>query len=375
VQSATHHGVILFFALSGFLLYLPFAAAALRGQRRPAFRAYLRNRALRILPAYWFILLCTALVLQSARQPGADGVGALTEPGLLLQNMLLIQNYDRDSFASGISPAWSLAVELIFYAALPLLVLVALKLCRRLDSRTQRRWALLAPALILGAIGLGSVALGPHGAGDDTAGSIGFDQLWGVSFFTHAHLFAIGLALAVARAEYEDGLLRLPRRWGPPTAVAMVCLGAIAVQLGMNGVFPETIQVALIAVCCGLLLALTTLGGQPRSGSPLVATLERRPLVAGGLASYSIYLWHLPVILWLRRYGLTLEGGWGALTVNLLTTAAVTGVLSWLTYRHVEKPALRLKASSRRRDGTEVVAGPATSPASDPSTVAVMPRS
>ena len=42
-------GVILFFTLSGFLLYRPFAAAAIRGQRGPEIRRYLRNRALRIL--------------------------------------------------------------------------------------------------------------------------------------------------------------------------------------------------------------------------------------------------------------------------------------------------------------------------------------
>ncbi len=65
--SQSRPGVQLFFALSGFLLYLPFAAAALRSQARPSFVAYLRNRALRIFPAYWCILLLTALVLRSAK--------------------------------------------------------------------------------------------------------------------------------------------------------------------------------------------------------------------------------------------------------------------------------------------------------------------
>ena len=83
LQSSTHHGVILFFTLSGFLLYLPFAAAALRDRPRPSIRAYLRNRALRILPAYWVILLCTALVLQAARIPG-EGSGAVSYTHLTL---------------------------------------------------------------------------------------------------------------------------------------------------------------------------------------------------------------------------------------------------------------------------------------------------
>src|SRR6266702_5271766 len=53
-------GVVLFFTLSGFLLYRPFAAAILRAELRPSLRSYVRNRALRIVPAYWFILLACA---------------------------------------------------------------------------------------------------------------------------------------------------------------------------------------------------------------------------------------------------------------------------------------------------------------------------
>jgi len=45
-------GLTLFFALSGFLLYRPFAAALLDRRAMPGSRAYLRNRALRIIPAY-----------------------------------------------------------------------------------------------------------------------------------------------------------------------------------------------------------------------------------------------------------------------------------------------------------------------------------
>ena len=59
-------GVTLFFALSGFLLYRPFAAAIARAEALPSIPAYLRNRALRILPAYWVILLASAFVLATA---------------------------------------------------------------------------------------------------------------------------------------------------------------------------------------------------------------------------------------------------------------------------------------------------------------------
>src|SRR5215211_1360916 len=58
-------GVTLFFALSGFLLYRPFAASVVRAQPMPRVSEYLRNRALRILPAYWVILLLVAVVLDA----------------------------------------------------------------------------------------------------------------------------------------------------------------------------------------------------------------------------------------------------------------------------------------------------------------------
>src|SRR5215204_2738054 len=57
-------GVVLFFTLSGFLLYRPFVAGLLGHRPHPQFARYLRNRFLRIAPAYIVILLSAALVLR-----------------------------------------------------------------------------------------------------------------------------------------------------------------------------------------------------------------------------------------------------------------------------------------------------------------------
>src|SRR4051794_29749582 len=56
-------GVTLFFCLSGFLLYRPFAAALVRGTRPPPRARYALRRLLRIAPAYWLVLVVTALTL------------------------------------------------------------------------------------------------------------------------------------------------------------------------------------------------------------------------------------------------------------------------------------------------------------------------
>ena len=108
VAADLRFGLILFFVLSGFLLFRPFAAAALTGSSRPRTRAYLTNRALRILPAYWAILLLVGFVLQSAVLDGrTTTIGGPPSLHLLLADMLLVQDYDPGTLATGIGPAWS----------------------------------------------------------------------------------------------------------------------------------------------------------------------------------------------------------------------------------------------------------------------------
>ena len=170
--------------------------------------------------------------------------------------------------------------------------------------------------------------------------------VWQLSFLTHAHLFALGLALAVVRVEWQDGRLRLPAWWRPVAAVALVVVAAAIVKLGADAAIASKWQVALVAVVCGLLLALTVLP-PARSRSRLIGTLESPAFVATGLASYSVYLWHAPIILWLRVHGVTHGGGFRAFGLNLLIVGTITGSASWLTYRYVEKPALRLKSRTR----------------------------
>jgi peptidoglycan/LPS O-acetylase OafA/YrhL len=110
-------GVTLFFALSGFLLYRPFASATLRGTALPSRRSYLRNRALRILPAYWFWLFLTAVVfgLAAVRVHSSVETGRILDPLTLLAAAALIQNYIPGTLLAGIAGTWSLAVEAAFY--------------------------------------------------------------------------------------------------------------------------------------------------------------------------------------------------------------------------------------------------------------------
>src|SRR5215218_3161084 len=56
-------GVAIFFVISGFLLYRPFAAAHLDGRPGPAVAPFLRRRFVRIFPAYWVVLVIALLTV------------------------------------------------------------------------------------------------------------------------------------------------------------------------------------------------------------------------------------------------------------------------------------------------------------------------
>ena len=98
----------------------------------------------------------------------------------------------------------------------------------------------------------------------------------------------------------------------------------------------------LVAVACATLVLVTSLPGAGRRRSPGV--LEWRPLVAVGVISYSVYLWHTPVIFLLDRWGVTYHGRLGLLAC-VAVALPVTLALSALTYRFVEKPMLARKRS------------------------------
>jgi peptidoglycan/LPS O-acetylase OafA/YrhL len=349
-------GVVLFFTLSGFLLYRPFVASILRGKPMPSARKYLRNRALRIAPAYLVILLLVALVLRSALiydRAGALRSAALTEPGLLARNALLVQNYTPSSVLTGIGPAWSLAVEVVFYLALPGLALLAWMLARSTSTREGRRAAALAPALLMLAVGVSGKLVAAHvfHPGIYHGWKADWQSVVERSFWCHADLFVFGMALAVLRVDAEDGLLRFAR--GVRTAAAPLGLLAYLATARMTGDSEQlgySFYNTLMAFAFACLLALVVLPTRSTRPSVLVSVLETRPFVWAGLISYSVFLWHEPLVRWLQGHGRTTAGATG-LGTNTVLLLALTAALSTLTYRWVELPALRRKGGVRRDRG------------------------
>jgi peptidoglycan/LPS O-acetylase OafA/YrhL len=361
-------GVMLFFALSGFLLYLPFVSSVVNQTKYPSMKRYFRNRALRILPAYWVILFAVGILLPAAvirTSPDSITLGRLTSsPTLIVRDAALVQDFLPGSMLTGIGPAWSLAVEVVFYLALPLLGWLAAACARRADGPGGRSLAALVPIALLVVIGLSGRATAqflvvPGGGG----WSPGWDGDWhsviARSFWAQADLFACGMALAVLRVNLERGRVRLPAWWRPAAVAGAAAVAVPTMLLLDRGVFDKEAYAyqGPMSLACGLLLALVVLP-DPRPGRrPLIHLLTTRLFVAVGLASYSLFLWHEPLARLLHARGLSLNGtvGFG---VNLLVVGVLAGLLSALTYRYVERPALRLKDRARRAGRVAETPGP-----------------
>lgn len=332
-------GLTLFFVLSGFLLYRPFAAAVVETRPLPSIRRYFRSRALRILPAYWVVLVAAALILQTAVVSWPPfQTGALTDPHKLVTDLLLVQNYDPSTIITGIGPAWSLGVEAVFYLLLPVLAAGALQLARRARRRSVIACALV-PAAVLLIVGVATHVALAHGL----TNRIGrWDTAVRLSFPAQADYFSFGMAAAVVHVL----VVRRGASIGPRlrTLAALAAVSAIAVTVYFAPMDSNRAQAAgwdtVIATGCATLLLVTCLPGAGRQR--LLGVLEWRPLTAVGLASYSVYLWHTPVIFLLHRWGVTSHGGLsllGCFALALATTLA----LSALSYRFVEKPMLARK--------------------------------
>lgn len=343
-------GVTLFFVLSGFLLYRVFVAAALRGRSMPSVRQYLRNRALRIVPAYWVILIGVALVFQSE---------LLTDPLMLLANMLFLQNYVPSYLVGGeqglgIVPAWSLVIEVSFYLLVPILGYIAVRLAAR---RGRGIAAALVPVGAMLAAGIAAKAISRAMEPSDAL------AIWNHALPTHADWFAAGMALAVLRVLHEDGRLHLRRTWIVAGTLIAVLVGLLSAKLyyqgALTGLEQQTANALLFAVALGYVVLTPP---QARA----VRWLSVRPIVFLGLASYSLFLVHDPIVRGFRDWGLTL-GGTSGFIVNLALIAGVSVILASLSYLYVERPALGRKRSWQVGDRAGL--GSSAPPEGVPSTV------
>jgi peptidoglycan/LPS O-acetylase OafA/YrhL len=303
VEHAGRLGVFLFFALTGYLLFVPFARHLYADGKPVDIARYARNRALRILPLYYAVLVIL-LVL-------GHGGGTPTE---WLRFGTLTQSFFGDTVLNDVDiPMWSLAVELQFYVLLPLLALAF-------------GWLLRTPARAAAAIGLmaaASVAVWELKVFGKWPGA----ARWGYSLPANLFAFTPGMLLALMRLELgKRPALRLP---------SSTLLIAAAVAVWVGAAYLDDRASLIAAPASFLLLAAVVL---PVLDGRAARLLDLRVLTVIGVASYSLYLWHVPLIKLIARHAdLSLAG--------LLALSLVVCVpLALLSYAIVERQFLRRRS-------------------------------
>jgi peptidoglycan/LPS O-acetylase OafA/YrhL len=316
-------GLVLFFVLSGYLLYRPWAEG-----RPPRIERYALARALRIVPAYLVALAGAVLLLW----PIGDAAGVRLPPADQLPLFLVFaQNFSDDTVMRLDPPMWTLAVEVSFYAILPLLGAAALRL---------RGGRLLVPLALLGAGVAYNLWL---------AGMTVVTQPAAKSLPAMAPYFAFGMLAAVVLATWRPGAgARVALLAGGAALVLgdLVWQAALAAD-GRSDLWPRILRDAPAAAGFAAIVAAVAASGRGAEARPdrTARALGWRPLAATGTVSYGLYLWHVPLLLWLRAQGLLPANALGALLV-VAPFAFAAALASW---RLVERPLLEAGAPALRR--------------------------
>ncbi len=318
-------GVDVFFVLSGYLITSLLLAV---DRSREHLAEFWGRRAKRLLPAV--LVLLTALSLYA--WAGGPGLVPAQLRAPSLATLFYVANWQqivaghayfaRYLSVSPLQQTWSLAIEEQYYVVWPLMILAVTAVARARRHRDPAR-LLLATTVTLAVASAVWMGVAAHVLGPNRA-YLGTD--------TRAWELLLGGAAAMI--------------WPPgrPTAAARVRLWSILAILGMAGLAvgtslsggppPWIWDGGLVAIAtCSLLVIL---GALRAPAGPVGRLLAIGPLRWLGLISYSLYLWHWPVIVLMSPES-TGWSGWPLLLARLATMVA----LSCASFYLIERPLRR----------------------------------
>ncbi|KJL41228.1 acyltransferase family protein [Microbacterium trichothecenolyticum] len=334
-------GVDVFFVISGFLITGHLFGEFTSNGRIRLGRFYAR-RIRRLLPAAVLVLAVSGILVavflpypQWERNAAELGASVLYVENWLLAGLSV--NYSALNDAASVAQHyWSLSVEEQFYLAWPLVLLGGIWLLARLrgDWRGPRARAVS----VLGVVGVLSFAA-------SVIFTMTAPQQAYFATFTRAWEFAVGGLIALAAPRL------MPGRFGAATLSAggFAAIALAAVWFGPSTPFPGSAALLPVLGTAAIIVAGTRPG--PTWHSPVTSSV---PVQWVGNISYSLYLWHWPLIV-IAPFALRAE----------LTTVAKIGVLACavalaaLTKRLVEDPGIKAPvwASSVRRSLVGMGAG------------------
>lgn len=297
-----HLGVDVFFVLSGYLITSILLTDLDRG--RFSLRVFYERRARRIMPAL-AVMVAVTLPMALAWMPNdklADYGWSVLGVALFASNFVFWKQDGYFTAAAEEKPllhSWSLAVEEQYYLVFPVLLALAWRFL------TRRQMVALLIASLLASLALAQymVMRNPMLAFYATP-----TRMW--------ELLA-GALCAFAGDRFRG------RAWLADLGLAIIAVSLLT--LSRNMPVPSLLTALPVAGT-----ALVILGG---TGSVAGRLLSARPVVAIGLISYSTYLWHQPLLAFLRLRALEPPGP-GALALAALASFGI----GWLSWRYVERP-------------------------------------
>lgn len=299
-------GVELFFSLSGFCMFYPFARSRFAGTAAPSWGSYAYRRAIKILPSY--LLALTVFALAYAHRDGLEQTAYA-----YAAHLLFVHPFVSGDFQAISGPLWTIGVEVQFYLIFP-------ALCGLFVRRP-----------LYGALLVAGISCAYRGFVLLTHPAPGF--FISNQVFAFLDLFAAGMlaAYVVAWAQTRPRVaLPAVATGGALAAVACGVIGMIAFthSNAMNDTgdfFLWQMRWRLaIAALLFVLVAATTLS------LPVVRRVIANP-VTGFLAiiSYNLYLWHLEILSLAQHISLSLP-------VALVCAVAVAALVTYA----VERPLL-----------------------------------
>ncbi|WP_424683039.1 acyltransferase family protein [Frateuria sp. YIM B11624] len=314
--SGGYVGVDIFFVISGYLITTIIVREVEAGGFSIA--SFYERRARRILPALAVVVLATLVAGAFLLTPHdlEELGGSAVATALFSSNVLFYLTsgyFDGPAETKPLLHTWSLAVEEQYYIFFPLLVL----LIARFGARRYLRWLLglgllsfLACALVTRIDASAAFYLIPTRAWELFIGSV--------------------LSLKV-----------VPEPTTRRTREAVAALGAALIAWAICLYTPDTDFPGVAAAVPTLGAALIIHAGT--GGTPTVSRLlSLRPVVFIGLVSYSLYLWHWPVIVFVRLYLVRAPDAAGQ--ALMIAASFALAVLSW---RYVEAPFRTKKLFAR----------------------------
>jgi len=317
--SGGYVGVDVFFVISGFLITNLIMEEI--QQAKFSLTNFYERRARRIFPALSAMLILTTLAAYLLLAPDTlkDYSDSLFFVVIFLSNLFFFVDSGYFSAAADEKPllhTWSLAVEEQYYLFFPLLVILL--------WRKPERWLILTLVTLSLASLLLSKKLAADGSTDANYYLI-FSRAWELLF---------GSLLALTPINRE----RMPAWLKELLSLSgIVMIGYAVTQFDSNTPFPSLYTLIPVLGSC-LIIAFAC--------PQLIVSrlLNNKLAVAIGLISYSLYLWHQPLLALLR-----LKSAGEPSRELLLLAIALTFILALLSWRFVEKPFRNRKKFSRRQ--------------------------